>query len=67
MAILRVGGWAMVVEDHWIGKENYKNRYGRVVMIARKWVSIDFPGLKQFENVSRNKIVAFQPPDEEIL
>ncbi|AXH70035.1 hypothetical protein HWB80_gp106 [Streptomyces phage Karimac] len=67
MAYLRVGGWAMVVEDHWIGRENYKNRYGRVVMMTRSKIVIDFPGLKQFEDVPRKKIVAYQPPNQEIM
>jgi hypothetical protein len=66
MAILRVGGWAMVVEDHWIGPKNYKNKYGRVVLITRKWVCIDFPDRKDFENVSRKKIVPYDPPKQEI-
>ncbi|AXH67354.1 hypothetical protein SEA_WOFFORD_214 [Streptomyces phage Wofford] len=66
MVYLRVGGWAMVVEDHWIGPVNYKNKYGRVVMMTRKKIVIDFPGHKQFEDIPRIKVVAYQPPNKEI-
>ncbi|WXW92674.1 hypothetical protein SEA_ENYGMA_222 [Streptomyces phage Enygma] len=66
MVYLRVGGWAMVVEDHWIGPTNYKNRYGRVLIITRRKVVILFPGNNDPVDVSINKVVAYQPPDKEI-
>ncbi len=66
MTHLRVAGWAMVVEDHWIGPTNYKNRYGRVLIITRKKVVILFPGNDDPVDVPIKKVVGFKPPQKEI-
>lgn len=56
----------MVVEDHWIGPTNYKNKYGRVMLITRKFVMIDFPGVKNPVDVPKKKVVAYRPTQKEI-
>lgn len=63
MPILRVGGRAMVVEDHFINDMNYKNRHGRVIMITRKVCVIDFPDVDKFQSVPINKVVGYKPED----
>jgi len=66
VAYLRVGGWAMVVEDHWIGPINYKNKYGRVVLLTRKSVTLDFDGKYDWVKIPTKKIVAYDPPNREV-
>jgi hypothetical protein len=55
----------MVVENHYVGPVNYKNKYGRVLLMTRKWALIEFPGLGD-EKIALKKLIPYTPPKREI-
>jgi hypothetical protein len=57
MAHLRVGGRAMVVESHIVKGTEYKNKSGRILMITRKLVLIDF-GSAGSHHIPKDKVIA---------
>lgn len=56
MAYIRVGGRAQVVESHVVNGTDYKNWTGRILIVARKYVMLDF-GSNRTIKVPLDKVI----------